>query len=82
MSCQCHSQGMQQAGYSGPEAQLVDYLPASLLGAGNESLNFFISGVRVGMQIRAAEMQKWTRLGVILALTFGTLTFLKHFGEK
>ena len=50
------------------------------MAAGNESLMFFIQGVKVGMSVKAAENAKWQRLGVILALTFGTLTFMKHFG--
>ena len=52
----------------------------ALMAAGNESLMFFIQGVKVGMSVKAAENAKWQRLGVILALTFGTLTFMKHFG--
>lgn len=56
-------------------------IPLQLQNAGSSELQFYVQGVRTGLAIRAAEQAKWTRLGVMLALTFGTLTFLKHFGE-
>jgi hypothetical protein len=46
--------------------------------AGNESLMFFVQGVKVGMGIHAAEQQKWTKIAVILSLTFGVISFLKR----
>lgn len=53
-------------------------MPAQLQAAGTSELGFYIQGVRTGLAIRAAEQQKWQRLGVMLALTFGVLTFMKH----
>jgi hypothetical protein len=70
MSCSCEQ----------PEA-LIQYLPQQLMGAGNEGLTLFIRGVQVGMGIRAAETQKWTRIGVLLALTIGSITLLKHLDQ-
>jgi hypothetical protein len=74
MSCSCEQQQPQQA-------EVIPYLPQLLAGADDGSLMFFIQGVKVGMNIRAAEQAKWTRLGIILAIAFGTMTFLKHQGE-
>ena len=69
LGCNCHEQDV-----------ALQMLP-QLAGASSEHLNFYIQGVRTGLAIRAAETAKWTRLGVVLALTFGVLTFMKHFGE-
>ena len=59
----------------------LQMLPAQLAHAGTSELSFFVQGVRTGLAIRAAEQAKWTRLAVVMALTFGTITFLKHFNE-
>lgn len=72
MSCDCQNENSHDA---------LQYLPQQLMGAPAESLNFYIQGVRTGLAIRAGETQKWTRLAVIMALTFGTLTFLRHWNE-
>lgn len=75
MSCHCDQfQGQQE---QGP----LDYLPASLMTAGNESLTLFIRGVSVGLQIKAQENAKWQRMSVMLALTFGVIAFVKHMNE-
>jgi len=47
--------------------------------ADSGSLMFFIQGVKVGLQIRAAEQQKWQRIGTIAALTFGALAFFRWY---
>jgi len=52
-----------------------------LMEAGNESLIFFVQGVKVGLQIKASEQAKWTRIAVIMGLTFGVITFVKHMNE-
>jgi hypothetical protein len=71
MGCECqHKQG------SSDDALLM--MPAQLAAAGTSELSFYIQGVRTGLAIRAAEQQKWQRLGVMAALTFGILSFLKH----
>lgn len=75
LGCDCHSgqgQGVDEA---------MRLIPPQLMQAGVPELNFFIQGVRTGLAIRAAEQAKWQRMGVMLALTFGALTFLKHFSE-
>lgn len=69
MSCECQ------------QSNALDFAGLQQLATDNNALYFFIQGVRVGQSIKAAEQQKWTRLGVILALTFGTLTFMKHLGN-
>jgi len=55
--------------------QGVQLLPPDM---SESNLGFFIKGVQVGMQIRASDTQKWTRLGVILGLSFGILAFLNR----
>jgi len=69
MACQCQQQG----------SSLVPFdFQQQLMTAGNESLMFFVQGVKVGMSIHAAEQQKWTKIAVILSLTFGVISFLKR----
>lgn len=58
-----------------------DYLPTMLMGAGNDSLHFFIKGVQVGMAVRQQENAKFTRIALIASLTFGFYTLMKHFNE-
>lgn len=74
LGCQCQQNTQQDPGvvqlYQG-----VQLLPPEM---SDSSLAFFIKGVQVGMSIRASEMQKFTRLGVILAIGFGVLTFLNR----
>lgn len=74
--CDCHSG-------QGPKVdEALRMIPPQLMQAQGPELMFYIQGVRTGLAIRAQEQAKWTRIGVILALTFGTLTFLKHFGNE
>lgn len=69
MACQC-----QQRGETGMDL----FSPQLMAGLGeSEHLNFFIQGVRVGMQIRQIEQAKWTRIAVIASLTFGLLSWVK-----
>jgi hypothetical protein len=49
-----------------------------LMTAGNESLMFFIQGMKVGMQMRQMEQAKWTRIALIASLTFGLISYLKR----
>ncbi len=70
MACQCHQQRQ--------DSLMPFDFQQQLMAAGNESLNFFIQGVRVGMQIRQMEAAKWTRIAVIASLTFGLLSYLRH----
>lgn len=72
MACQCQMQGQGEAG------SLIPFdFQQHLMTAGNESLMFFIQGVKVGMQVRASEQAKWTRIAVIASLTFGLITWMK-----
>jgi len=70
MGCDCQQQS---------DGLLV--LPRQLEAAGSSELSFFVQGVRTGLAIRAAEQAKWQRVGVMLALTFGVLTFFRHWGD-
>jgi hypothetical protein len=73
MSCECQQQkGVDAAGYG------IDLMQMHALAQDQNALYWYVQGVRTGMQIRAAEQTKWTRLGVIVALAFGTITFMKH----
>ncbi len=75
MSCECQPSGGGQAtGYG------LDLMHMQALAQDQSALYWYVQGVRTGMQIRAAEQTKWTRLGVIIALAFGTITFMKHMG--
>lgn len=56
-------------------------IPLQLQNAGSSELQFFVQGVRTGLAIRAADQAKWQRFGVILAVAFGAIAFMKHIGE-
>ncbi len=73
LGCACQQQSR------GEQEDALALLPMQLRGATNDNLMFYIQGVRTGLQIKAAEQAKWQRLGVMLALTFGVLTFLNRF---
>lgn len=75
LGCDC------QSGQGHGTDEALQALPVQLAGASNESLSFYIAGVRTGLAIRQADNAKWTRLGIILALTFGTLTFMGHLNK-
>ena len=77
MSCECE----QQSG-SGAPGYGLDLMHMQALATDQSALYWYVQGVRTGMQIRAAEQTKWTRLGVIIALAFGTITFMKHIGSE
>lgn len=70
MGCSCQQQQ--------PHTLEAFGISAGLEHAGSSELFFYIQGVRTGLQIKAAEQAKFTRLGVLLALTFGTITFLNR----
>jgi len=74
MACDCQHP-------NGVGVEDLAMIPQQLAAAGTSELSFYIQGVRTGLAIRAQEQQKWQRLGVMLALTFGVLTFLRHFNE-
>lgn len=76
MGCECQQPQSQNAstGYG------LDVMHMQHLAQDQSALYWYVQGVRTGMQIRAAEQTKWTRLGVIIALAFGTITFMKHMG--
>ena len=77
MSCECEQQSRAGApGYG------LDLMHMQALATDQSALYWYVQGVRTGMQIRAAEQTKWTRLGVIIALAFGTITFMKHIGSE
>ena len=67
MACSCQDNS---------EAMLI---PPELAMADQGSLMLFIHGVQVGLQIRQAEQQKWTRISVIAALSFGALAFFRWY---
>ena len=71
--CECQQQS------SRSQEDALALLPMQLQGATNDNLMFYIQGVRTGLSIKAAEQAKWQRLGVMLALTFGAITFLNKF---
>lgn len=70
MGCECQTEN---AGTG------FDLARMQALASNDSSLYWYVQGVRTGMQIRAAEQQKWSRIGVILALAFGTITFMHRF---
>lgn len=70
--CQQQQQGSDKA---------LAFLPRQLEQASSGELFFYVQGVRTGLEIKAAEQAKWQRFSVILALTFGVLTFVKHMNE-
>lgn len=73
MGCDCNNQPRPDPG----AMQL--YQGLSMIGGGsNENLAFFVQGVKVGMSIRAADQMKWTRLGIILAIGFGVISFMSR----
>lgn len=61
--------------------EIEQMFPRELLTSGYEGIQLYAAGVRTGLAIRAAEQAKWQRLGVILALAFGAITFWKHLNE-
>jgi len=69
MACACQQQ----------QSTALDFLPDQLMGADQGALMFFIQGVKVGLMVKAAEQQKWTRLGVIMAGCFGALAFFRWY---
>lgn len=77
LGCEC-----QQGHGHGGQDEALRMLPQQLQGAGNDSLMFYIQGVRTGLAIRAAEQAKWQRVGITLAVAFGAIAFLSHFGDK
>ena len=72
MSCGCDQQNSSNA---------LDFAGLQSLATDQNALYFFIQGVKVGQQIRAADQAKWQRMGIILAVAFGAITFLKHMNE-
>ena len=74
MGCSCQ----QQTDFGQPDGLM---LLRQLEGAGTSELTFFVQGVRTGLAIKAAEQAKWQRLGITLALTFGVLTFVRHWSD-
>jgi hypothetical protein len=75
MSCECNQQN------SLTSSGGLDFMQIQQLTTSDSSLHWFVMGVRTGLQMHAAEQAKWQRLGVILALGFGVMTFLHRFGE-
>ncbi len=76
MSCEC-----EQRSGGNATAYGLDMMHMQSLATDQSALYWWTQGIRTGMQIHAAEQTKWTRLGVIIALAFGTITFMKHVGS-
>jgi hypothetical protein len=39
----------------------------------------YVQGVRTGMQVRQMETAALTRLGIVIAIGFGAITFFRHY---
>ena len=57
----------------------LELLSLQTLATDQGALYWYAKGIQTGMQIRALDQQKWSRLGVIIAIAFGTISFLHRF---